>query len=174
MMNPTLSIRLAEPEDINTIGWLAQQTWPVTYGELLSPEQLHYMLDLFYNPASLRRQMLEDQHRFLIVEQDEEPIGFASWSPLAEPGVYKLHKLYVLPGIQGKGMGRAMLHFIFADIQGARALRLNVNRHNKARLFYEKMGFAVIGEEDIDIGNTYWMNDYVMELGLAERPAETL
>ena len=29
--------------------------------------------------------------------------------------------------------------------------------------FYEKLGFTVIKEEDIDIGNGYLMNDYVME-----------
>ncbi|HEX9514529.1 MAG TPA: GNAT family N-acetyltransferase [Puia sp.] len=166
-MNSTLSIRFAELDDINTIGWLAQQTWPETYGEILSPEQLQYMLNLFYSPASLRRQILEDKHNFLMVELDEEPIGFASWAPLAEPGVYKLHKIYVLPGTQGKGMGKAILNFIYEDIKGARALRLNVNRHNKACRFYEKMGFSIIGEEDIDIGNNYQMNDYVMEKQMA-------
>jgi GNAT superfamily N-acetyltransferase len=162
-MHSTFSIRLAELDDINTIGWLAQQTWPATYGDIVSAEQLQYTLNLIYSPASLRRQILEDKHQFLLVEQDEEPIGFASWGPLAEPGVYKLHKLYVLPGIQGKGMGKAMLEFIFEDIRGARALRLNVNRYNKARQFYEKMGFSVIREEDVDIGSGYFMNDFVME-----------
>lgn len=162
-MNQTLSIRFAELDDINTIGWLAQQTWPQTYGNIISVEQMQYMLNLFYSPAALRRQLLEDKHQFLVVEQDEEPIGFASWSPMADPGVYRLHKLYVLPGIQGKGMGKAILNFIFDDIRGARALRLNVNRYNKARQFYERMGFSVIGEEDVDIGHNFEMNDYIME-----------
>ncbi|HWK02567.1 MAG TPA: GNAT family N-acetyltransferase [Puia sp.] len=162
-MNSTLSIRLAELDDLNTIGWLAQQTWPATYGETQSAEQLQYMLNLFYSPAALRRLILEEKHSFLLVELEEEPIGFASWGALAEPGVYKLHKLYVLPGTQGKGTGKAMLQFIYSAIRGARALRLNVKRDNKAIFFYEKMGFVVIGEEDIDIGNNYQMNDYIME-----------
>ncbi|MEI9808163.1 MAG: hypothetical protein WDO16_09960 [Bacteroidota bacterium] len=38
-----------------------------------------------------------------------------------------------------------------------------MNRSNNAKLFYEKIGFIVIREEDIDIGNGYLMNDYVME-----------
>jgi len=46
----------------------------------------------------------------------------------------------------------------------ATSLTLNVNRHNKARFFYEKYGFVIIGEEDIDIGEGYFMNDYIMEL----------
>ena len=106
------------------------------------------------------------------MEEEEEPIGFASWSPAAGPGVYKLHKLYVLPGRQGKGLGKAILEFISEDIAplGARVLKLNVNRHNKARRFYEKLGFTVIGEEDIDIGNNYFMNDYVMEKRVSVLP----
>ena len=165
-MEPTLLIRPAGPDDINSIGFLAQQIWPPTYGSILSSEQLDYMLNLFYSPESLGRQMLEEKHSFLMVEEDEEPIGFAAWSPAAEKGVFKLHKLYLLGGRQGKGLGRTMLQFIFDDIRekGAKTLRLNVNRHNKARQFYERMGFAVVREEDIDIGQGYWMNDFIMEV----------
>ena len=47
--------------------------------------------------------------------------------------------------------------------KGATVLQLNVNRHNTAKSFYEKLGFAVIKEEDIDIGSGYFMNDYIME-----------
>lgn len=194
MMDNTLLIRQGELEDINSIGFLAQQIWPETYGSILSPEQLSYMMNLFYSPASLRKQMMEDRHQFLIVEQEEEAIGFASWgvasgsvalggvalgdtasgSALPEPGVFKLHKLYVLPGQQGKGLGRALLQYIFEAIrpEGARILRLNVNRYNKARQFYEKMGFAVTKEEDVAIGNGYFMNDYVMEIMVPEAEPE--
>ena len=41
---------------------------------------------------------------------------------------------------------------------------LNVNKYNKARFFYEKLGFVVSKDEVIDIGNGYVMDDYVMEL----------
>jgi GNAT superfamily N-acetyltransferase len=165
-MDETLLIRPADLDDINTIGFLAQQIWPNTYGEILGPEQLKYMLNLIYSPMALRRQMVDEHQQFLIVEQADEPIGFASWSATGDPGIYKLHKLYVLPGRQGKGLGRTLLQFIFETIrpEGATKLRLNVNRVNKARQFYERMGFTVIGEEDIDIGHGYFMNDYIMEI----------
>jgi GNAT superfamily N-acetyltransferase len=112
--------------------------------------------------------MVDDHHQFLIVEQDEEPIGFASWSTSADPGVFKLHKIYILSGRQGKGLGKTLLQFIFETIrpEGATRLRLNVNRYNKARQFYERIGFAVIGEEDIDIGHGYFMNDFIMEIAV--------
>ena len=165
-MDETLLIRPADLDDINIIGFLAQQIWPDTYRDILSPEQMQYMMNLFYSPASLRGQMVEEHHQFLIVEQEEEAIGFASWSAATEPGIFKLHKIYVLPGRQGKGLGRTLLQFIFDAIrpEGAISLRLNVNRYNKARQFYERMGFVVIGEEDVDVGNNVFMIDYIMEV----------
>ena len=65
----------------------------------------------------------------------------------------------------GKGTGKFVIDHIIKEIQqqGASALQLQVNRHNKARSFYEKIGFTVIEEADFDIGNGYFMNDYVME-----------
>ncbi len=108
------------------------------------------------------------QHTFFLAEFAEEPVGFASFSASDEPGIFKLHKLYVKSGIQGRGLGRALINHILLELDAlkATALELNVNRNNNARSFYEKLGFQVIREEDIDIGNDYWMNDYVMRLAL--------
>jgi diamine N-acetyltransferase len=164
-MSSTLSFRFADVHDINTIGFLAQQIWPSTYKNILSAEQIKYMMDLFYSPSSLKKQMKDDKHIFLLIEDEEGSLGFASYSKTNAAGIYKLHKIYVLPTLQGKGIGKTIIDFIITHIKplGATALQLNVNRHNKARNFYERLGFAVIREEDIDIGGNYFMNDYVME-----------
>jgi diamine N-acetyltransferase len=169
-MSSSLSIRFADPQDIGLIGYLAQQSWPQTYQNILTPPQIDYMMNLFYSPTSLNKQMVELGHQFLIAEETEEPVGFAAFSAAAEPGLFKLHKIYVLPNQQGKGLGRLLLDFIakYTLDQGADRLQLNVNRHNDARKFYEKLGFRVIRQEDIDIGENYFMNDYVMELDLAD------
>ena len=163
-MEGELEIRPADTDDINIIGWLAQQIWPVAYRDIITRAQLEYMLQLIYSPDSLREQM-RLSHQFLIAELDEEPVGFASYSSLTEPGVFKLHKLYVLPELHGKGLGKALLDFVTDAVipLGATTLRLNMNRHNKAKTFYERNGFKIVGEEDVDIGNNYFMNDYVME-----------
>ncbi len=164
-MQSGLSIRLADIDDINTIGFLAQQIWPDAYKNILSPEQLHYMLKLFYSPASLKNQMEKQNHVFILVEDEEKALGFASYSLIHSPGIYKLHKIYVLTSQQDKGLGKTILDFIINEITplGATVLQLNVNRINKAKDFYERLGFAVIKEEDIDIGNHFFMNDFVME-----------
>ena len=122
------------------------------------------MLDLMYSEASLKDQMIKDECQFIVVYDEKEPVGFAAYQEI-KPGTWKLHKIYILSTQQGKGTGKFVINQILDEIQlrGATALQLQVNRHNKARSFYEKIGFTVIEEADFDIGNGYFMNDYVME-----------
>jgi len=163
-MEDTLVIRPADIEDINAIGFLAYQTWPTTYKDILTFEQLQYMLQMMYSPAALQEQMLQKHHHFFIAEIDEHEVGFTSYSE-TEPGTFRIHKIYVLPGLQGKGVGKALMDTIIEEgrEQGAKKIQLNVNRNNKAISFYERNGFKIIKEEDINIGNGYFMNDFVME-----------
>ncbi len=155
-----IEIRKAALEDIDIIRQLVFQIYPAAYKDILSPEQVTYMLDLFYSVSSLEKQFT--QHTFLVALAGDTPVGFASYSSVGA-GNYKLHKLYVSSELQGKGVGTELIRFIMKNIQGAVAFELNVNRFNKARFFYEKLGFVVIREEDIEIGNGYWMNDFVMQ-----------
>lgn len=157
------TIKKATASDVPLIRDLAYRIWPQTYSSILPKDQMDYMLEKMYNEKTLTGQ-LEQGREFILVYNDEEAVGFASTSLLA-PSVFKLHKLYVLPSQQGKGTGRFLVDTIIQDIKtkGATVLRLNVNRHNKAKNFYERLGFTVIKEENIDIGNGYFMNDYIME-----------
>ncbi len=158
----------ATASDIPLIRELTYKIWPQTYSPILAKEQIEYMLDKMYSPASLEQQM--NSKHFFIIGRDEKdvPVGFASYSEI-EKEIFKLHKLYVLPARQGQGIGKDLLEFITNDIRfmGAKALDLNVNRYNhNAKAFYEKNGFIIIREEDIDIGGGYFMNDFVLRLYL--------
>ena len=158
-------------ESIPAIQELAELSWAVAYAAILPPHQMVYMLDLFYSTAALQKQMQEG-HQFILATDNNEAVGFASYSPKmkVDSKVYRLHKIYIDPNQQGKGLGKILLDFIIADIKpsGATDLELNVNRSNKALGFYQKLGFVIKLEEDIDIGNGYFMNDYVMNLALRQ------
>jgi len=159
-----LQIRKANTADIHVISMLAHAIWPETYRNILTEGQLKHMLDLFYSEEALKKQFA-DKHIFLLAFQNAETVGFASYSHADKTGVYKVHKLYVHPLLHGHGYGKNLLDKIVSEVKplGATTLRLNVNRENPAKGFYEKYGFQVVGEEDIAIGEGYFMNDYVME-----------
>lgn len=164
---PSFTIKQASVTDIPDIIKIQEKTWETTYKDILSKEQIDYMFEKIYSHDSLNNQMINDKHRFLILENNGNPEGFASVSE-ENPETFKLHKIYVLPSLQGSGAGKYMLNEIENYIRsaGGNRLILNVNRFNKARSFYEKMGFTVTEEKDIPFG-PYWMNDYILEKDLS-------
>lgn len=169
MKAPTnLSIRKATTADIESIGYMAYQIWPYAYRNILSLGQLQYMLGMFYSPESLRSQIEESRHQFLIAEIDEKKVGFASYSATETKGQFKLHKIYMLPETQGSGLGKQLLEQVKSDCSdlGATSLMLTVNRFNTALYFYKKQGFQITREEKFEIGNGYMMDDYILELVL--------
>jgi diamine N-acetyltransferase len=163
-----MDVKKVGSEAVPLIQSLAQVIWAATYKEILSEEQISYMLQMIYSRESLQNQIEELGHQFIVVTDEEKAVGFASWSLKNEEGrvIYKLNKIYIDPGQQGRGTGKILLDYILGDIKakGVKALELNVNRHNKALGFYQKAGFEIIDEQDIPIGNGYFMNDYIMKL----------
>lgn len=158
-------LRKAKEEDLKIIATLAAETWPSTYGEIISAEQIAFMLEKMYNKGELLKQLLEG-HTFLVASELTEDVGFAGFSVIdSETQTYKLHKLYVLPKMHGKGLGKLLMNEVVSQVkaQGGKFLQLNVNRANKAANFYEKAGFYIKETVDLDIGNGFYMNDYVME-----------
>lgn len=162
-----IQIQKVGEESIPLIRELTYQVWPQTYAPILSASQIEYMLNLTYSEQALRAQIQQLGHQFIIAFENGVPMAFASYSQKEnEAGVYRLHKIYLLPYSQGKGIGKKLIQYIQNDIKpgGAEILELNVNRFNPAKSFYEKLGFWVHCEEDIDIGAGYFMNDYVMRM----------
>jgi len=154
-----------QKEQLSIVAELAYEIWPTAYGEILLPEQLQYMLAQFYSLEALETQFQNGQH-FLLLKDAERAVGFLSY----ELNCYnsqklKTHKIYVLPTEQGKGLGKLLIDkaIEIAIAQNQKAIFLNVNKYNKARFFYEKLGFIIVKDEVIEIGNGYVMDDYVME-----------
>lgn len=159
-------IRPATAQDVSDIIRIAETTWWMTYSPILPPEQIRYMLEAIYNPDTLRSHIDSGYQEYLMLSDEGISQAFVSYSPRQDDGhIYKIHKLYVLPDNHKKGYGRALIDEIKRRLSGINIhlLDLNVNRHNPARHFYEKVGFKVIREEDVAIG-PYWMNDFVMRL----------
>jgi len=159
-----ITIRLATLDDRALIRSVSERTWPSTYGHIISQEQINFMLDWMYSDTSLAEQF-EKGHSFYIANLNGSDIGFCSVSA-EEDHSYKLNKLYVLPIAQGTGSGIALLKKAIevAKSESATSLFLQVNKHNNAYTFYLKNGFVKEQEFKFDIGNGFYMDDYVMRL----------
>ena len=163
-----LEIRKASVDDIVLIQALAKQTFPATYKEIISQQQIDFMMDWMYSLPSLRSQMMELGHSYYIAYHGSKPVGYVSVQPQGTD-VYHLQKIYVLPDCQGHGYGKQLFLYAVEVVKslhpmGPCRIELNVNRQNIALQFYQKMGMYNISEGDFEIGNGYYMNDYIMAL----------
>lgn len=163
------TIRKATMEDIPLINRMAQLVFPATYSDILSQEQLDYMMDWMYSPENLHKQMEEEGHIYYIAYKGDEAAGYVSIQPEGEH-LFHLQKIYVLPHFQGCRLGKVLFEQAIRAIKEIHPapcqMHLNVNRHNKALQFYEHMGMKKVSEGDFHIGNGYYMNDYIMGLSI--------
>lgn len=161
-----VTISEAAINDIKRIQEIVNITWPITYGDILSKEQLDYMLNLFYSDEALTEQYNKKEQLFYLISDDDTNLGFIGIEHNYKDNTRtKIHKIYLMPETQGKGIGKKVIEEIekLAFQNNSKALLLNVNRFNSALGFYKKVGFEIIDEVNIEIGNGYLMEDYVME-----------
>jgi len=166
--------------DRDFIRSVSERTWPSTYGHIISQAQIDFMLDWMYSNESLEKQMNTSCEFYIASIKNEngdwDAVGFCSVSPEDEENnstekveglrSHKLNKLYVLPAAQGTGAGKALLNksIEVAKAAGSESLFLQVNKLNNAFTFYLKHGFVKEAEFKFDIGNGFYMDDYVMRL----------
>ena len=161
-----MEIRELQREELPIITRLAHEIWPITFARILSPQQITYMLNWMYSQEKLTEQF-DKGHQFYGGFIDEVAVGFMGIEPhFPTTHSLKIHKLYVQPTLHGQGYGKAFIEVAKKEAIKNKftSLILNVNRFNNAVQFYQHLGFRIIKEENIDIGNGYLMEDYVMEM----------
>lgn len=122
-----------------------------------------------YSSVALQAQF-EEGHEFYILNLKGIDSGFIALEWVTQNGgsELKINKLYVLPSLQGKGAGRALVNKAIERAQASTATHifLQVNKANAAKNFYLKLGFDIREEAVFDIGNGFIMDDYIMALAL--------
>lgn len=160
--------------DLQKVHDMAEVVFRHTYCDILSPEQMDYMMDWMYSIPNLMKQV-EDGHVYYMALRESLPVGYVSVQPegISEDGrqLFHLQKIYVMPSEQGRGLGRllfekAVSHVLSEASGNPSALELNVNRNNPSIGFYEHLGMKIRRQGDFPIGNGFYMNDYIMGMDL--------
>jgi GNAT superfamily N-acetyltransferase len=124
---------------------------------------MEYMLAWMYSEETIRRELAEGVH-WEIVRHEGCDAGYFSITFGADC-VAKLNKLYLVPELQGRGLGQEMLVRVFAVAaqNGASEVRLQVNKANfHAQRAYERFGFRRVEAAVFEIGGGFVMDDYIM------------
>ena len=161
-------IRKATKDDCPQIRQLAEQIFPATYKEIISQEQIDFMMDWMYSISNLNKQM-DDGHIYFLAYREPAPVGYVSVEQ-QNKDLFHLQKIYVLGSEQGTGCGKFLfteaVKYIKTVHPAPCTMELNVNRENRAIRFYEHMGMHKARQGDFSIGNGYFMNDYIMSMEL--------
>ncbi|MFM6947077.1 MAG: GNAT family N-acetyltransferase [Flavobacteriales bacterium] len=167
-----MEIRLAQLHELPILEKLARAIWPSTYAQIISAEQIEFMLNWMYSTIKLQEQYLQG-HEFYLLSENGIDLGFLAleWMHTDEDPAknqIKINKLYVLPQLQKKGFGSALIQKAITRAQQTNAIKLilQVNKANSAKIFYQKLGFSIQQEAVFDIGNGFVMDDYIMELSV--------
>lgn len=131
-------VRKAAPEDVVGIRDVATKAWYNTYMNIYAAKTVNELLAASYNEQHLLKR-LEDQ-LFLVVEEDENIIGFANFIYGSE---LFLSAHYVSPLWQHHGYGSELLTeglSYFNDEYKEVFLEVD-NKNDEAVSFYEQKGF---------------------------------
>lgn len=86
-----------------------------------------------------------------VVTVEERLAGSVTVRPGAD-GVRILEHFYLAPGVQGRGLGTAVLRFLLDEADAAGApVRLTVLNGSPARRLYERHGFTWESEDPVDV-----------------------
>lgn len=160
-----VSFKKATDQDITLLQELAEKSWNSAYANILSTDQIEYMLTEMYAKDELFKQLQNPNYQYYLILSDVIPAGFIGFEFHYEKETTKLHRIYLLKEFKGKGLGKKGLDFMkkMAAETSDKRIILNVNKENPARKMYESQGFKVFKEEVFDIGNGYVMDDFLME-----------
>lgn len=145
----------------------AAEIWREHYYPIIGAEQTDYMIEKFQSYDAVMEQLAYG-YRYYLACVDGEIAGFMGFYPRDD--VMYLSKLYLYKDKRGRGYSRQMTGFVSeaARTEHLPAVELNVNRFNTGSIAaYEALGFKRVREEKNDIGNGFYMDDYVYRLELS-------
>ena len=155
-------IRTVSQEELESLAELADRLWHQAYGQLLSTEQISYMLEKYQSVAAFKEQIRDKGYCYRGLYIEGQLTGFTG-SCLEESERAFLSKLYLDQKYQGQGFGRKLLDDAVSLYPQAARIYLTVNKHNPSYYKYLHMGFRVIDSVVTDIGQGFVMDDYIME-----------
>lgn len=155
----------AEIEDIHTIAELAEVIWTEHFTPIIGSEQVRYMLEHFQSYDAIMNAVTNDGYVYYTAYYDNAMCGYCGIRPDSNNNTNEifLSKLYLHKDYRGKKIARAFFERILTDYPNCDRIWLTVNKHNEHTIaVYKKMGFEIIDEKCADIGNGFYMDDYIM------------
>lgn len=151
-----ITSKICDIKDAKKISGMCTEIWHECYKTMLSYEQRVYMLQKFMNEHTIKDSMQNDC-KFHYIYLDNKLAGFFAYY-LKKDHIY-LSKLYSYKEFRGNGIFKFIFNYFS---QYKMNIKLNTCKTNNTLQIYLHVGFEIIEEQLNDIGNGYFMDDYVL------------
>lgn len=163
----SLSIRRAGISDLKMICALGITTFYEAYFEQDDARDLaNYVLESF-SLKQIESELEDENSAFFVAEADGVTVGYAKLRENSEVECLKdveaieLQRIYILEKAKGRGVGEALMKRCFEEARAKNYTKIWLGvweRNFAAQRFYEKFGFAKIGEHQFPYGASVGTN----------------
>jgi predicted GNAT family N-acyltransferase len=88
----------------------------------------------------------------LVAEEKEEILGCVMLHPTNDTDTYKLRQMAVLDGLQGKGIGKALVNAAEQSLRDRGINKIILHARETATKFYQKLGYVTTSGLFIEVG----------------------
>ena len=158
------------------IAALADEIWHEHFPSVIGETQIDYMLKKFQSADRIYEDIISGGFTYFLAEREKGKEKVAYCAVKSNEDFMLLSKLYVKKDYRGMGVARSFLEEVSALCRecGLGKIRLTVNKHNSGPIAaYEKMGFRTVDSVMTDIGEGFFMDDYIMELRITVATADS-
>ncbi len=171
------TLQALTPRDLPTLYKLAERIWLPTFAPLFTESELQALYKGMYNDELLTNWMAQEGCTLYFIcrkgedshQAPERLLGYMATEIKSDH--LKLDKIYVDPGLQGKGIGQwCMARVVEMALQHELLkVSLRVNRGNRQAIsFYLKWGFEIEAEINFPAPNGYVYEDYIMTFNISQ------
>ena len=153
--------------DIQKLAVLASAIWHEAFADILSPEQIDYMIEKFQSFGAIKTAIDKDNYEYFFISDETGITGYTGIQQKDDK--LFLSKLYIAKENRGRKIASEAFLFLeeLARKRNLKSIWLTVNRNNTHAIeVYKSKGFSIIRTQITDIGNGFVMDDYVFEKNL--------
>lgn len=148
---------------------LAKEVFEEFYTAIIGQAQVEYMVNKFQSRGAILNQ-IKNNLIYYNIFLENSPIGYIAIKINEPKEKLFLSKLYLLDKYRKKGLSKYIFNFIekIAKDNKLSSIWLHVNKNNPSIEIYKKYGYVITDSVKDDIGNGFFMDDYIMELKINE------
>ena len=150
-------------EEIQVTCDIAYEIWHEHFTPIIGIDQVEYMINEFQSFNAIKDQ-IDSGYEYYLFNYKGEVVGYTGIKK--EDLSLFLSKLYIKKEYRGNKIAKNAMKFMveLCETMSLDKIWLTVNKNNDNTIAaYEKIGFIKARMQKTDIGNGFFMDDYIME-----------